>query len=230
MKTPRRAFACLATAFTVATMALLGPATPANAAATVSCSIVPSSLTLGDRTQVVEFDVDSTYRYWWIDFDYPKNNLMAAVTSYSDFRNTIFNPRHFENSDAGLKQFKVKLHQIRDGETRTCTAPFRLLRGSKISLSAAPVSGGRRLTGTLKRINFDENSQAPWIKAPWASFAGQKVSIQYRSGSTWITASTVKTRKNGTFKFTTKLGKRQWRAVFAGSATTAARTSTTVTG
>ncbi|WP_285593505.1 hypothetical protein [Kineosporia sp. NBRC 101731] len=232
MRIPRRAFACLATTFVIATMALLGPAAAASAAPEASgptCSITPGSITVYDRSKVVEFDVETEYPYWAIGIDYASS---GAAQIAPDTRSPLmeFHPGKLANSDAGLTLAEVSLQSADLREIEVCRAPFRLLRGSKISLTAKKVTGGRQLRGRLTQVDFDETDQPYWLSPPWVNHSGQTVRLEHRSGTRWIIDKIVKTGKDGTFKTTVRSGKRTWRAVYAGTPTSGARTSKTVTG
>ncbi|GAB6899685.1 hypothetical protein [Kineosporia succinea] len=210
----RRTLAGLAAA--VVPLAILLSAPSASAA---SCAVTPGSATLYERSKNVTFDVPSA-KYWTVAIT-DINLSVYRVEGKADAVAT-FTPSRFVNRDAGLYTVKV---QRQNGSTiDSCSSSFRLKRGTNLSLSVKAASGTRKVSGTLKRVNFGTGP------ARWQKLSGQTVKVQYRNGKgVWVTAKTVKTTKTGTFSASVKLSKHAWRAVYAGTGTTGARTSASIT-
>ncbi|GAA3605746.1 hypothetical protein GCM10022223_21920 [Kineosporia mesophila] len=196
-----------------AALALLGPIAPAQAAS--SCTITPTSATLFTKAKNVKFGVAGSTE-WTVEI----SDLFVFAVKDPDFSSTIvqMSPKFYLNSDAGLHAVKVTR------ATSECSTSFRLLRGSVISAKATNIGSGKRtVTGTLKRADFGYGT--------YSAVSGQKVRIEYKTATgKWAGAGTVTTAKNGTFKLTKKSAKRQWRAVFGGTSTTATRTSAVTAG
>lgn len=78
------------------------------------------------------------------------------------------------------------------------------------------------MQGTLERISFGMD-----YYEGYRAYRGQRVRVEFKSPTSgkWVNAGTVRTKKDGSFKLTKKIGKRQWRAVYAGSPTAGSRVS-----
>ncbi|MBT0772730.1 hypothetical protein KIH74_27545 [Kineosporia sp. J2-2] len=191
-------------------------ATPAQAA---TCRVSPGSVTLGTRSKNVDFDVPSA-KYWTLQI----SDINLYVYDVADGSDTVatFSPQRFANRDAGA--FAVKVKRQNGDTVDSCSSSFTLKRASSLSLSVKKSGKNRKVSGTLSRVNFGTGSKQ------WQTMAGQSVSIRYLNGKgEWVTAKTVKTSSKGTFSSTVALGKHRWKAVWAGSSTTGAKTSGTVT-
>lgn len=213
--TLRRAVAGFAATAVMAPLALLLPATEASAA---DCAVTPGSAALYLRSANVDFDVPSA-QYWTLQI----SDINLSLYDVSGNRSTLanFDPKRFGNADAG--RYAVVVKRQNGSDVDTCSAAFNLKRGSSVSLSVAKVSGGRKVSGTLKRVNFGTGAKH------WQLLSGQRVAIQYRNGhGVWTTAKTVKSNNKGRFSATVKMGKHRFRAVYAGIATTGARKSAIV--
>ncbi|GLY27186.1 hypothetical protein [Kineosporia sp. NBRC 101731] len=197
-------------------LVILLSAQPASAA---SCTITPSSTTLYQRSKNVTFNVPSA-QYWTLSI--ADINLSVYKVDGKADRIATFSPSRFANADAGA--YAVKVQRQNGTAIDSCSASFRLKRGTDLAISVKTVSSSRKVTGTLKRVNFGTGA------TKWQKLSGQKVRVQYLNGNdVWVTAKTVKTSKTGTFSATVKLSKHRWRATYAGTGTTGARTSSTVT-
>jgi hypothetical protein len=196
---------------TGAALALLSPLSSAQAA---SCTITPTSVTLYSKAKNVEFDVPGA-----TDWSIMIGDLFigAGVDSKGSFALTQVDPSFYANADAG--KHAVAVYK----DSATCGANFTLLRGTALSVKAKNAGAGKRsVQGTLKRVNFGFDA-----KTTYSGYAGQKVRIETKTAksTTWVSAGTVTTKKGGAFKLTKKIGKRQWRAVYLGSATAGAKVS-----
>lgn len=192
-----------------------GPRTETVAA---TCKISPATVTLGQRSRNVVFDVPSAEQ-WTLEAGAIGLYLYDTATGADTVAQFI--PSKFSNRDAGKIAVKVKQQ---NGDTiGSCSAGLRLRRAADISLAVTKRSGKRKVSGKLRRVNFGTTGRT------WAAFGGQFVKVQYRTtGKHWVTAKTVKTRKNGTFATQVHSGKRAWRVVYTGSVSTGARTSPTL--
>jgi hypothetical protein len=192
---------------------------PATGASAASCAVTPGSAALYLRSHNVDFDVPSA-QYWTLQI----TDINLSLYDVSGDRNTLaqFDPKRFANADAG--RYDVMVKRQNGSNLDSCSGTFSLKRGSSLSLSVAKVTAGRKVSGTLKRVNFGTGTKH------WQVLAGQSVAIQYRNKhGVWTTAKTVKTGKKGRFSATVAMGKHRFRAVYAGAATTGARNSTVVT-
>ncbi|GLY27182.1 hypothetical protein [Kineosporia sp. NBRC 101731] len=240
MRIFRRSAVGLAAATLLAPLALLAPGTSASAATAAAvptaapessateCKIIPSSVTLYEQPKSVIFDVERSFPDWSLRI------LDAGAFAISDMTQGEMDASELPNWIAGDVETLVRLWEADPYRAANCRATFSVLRGSRISLSAQKISGGRKFTGSLKAIRFGWSLGGGRydhrVEPTWAALAGRPVKIQYRAASgRWVTATTTKTTANGTFKVSKKLGKHQWRAVYAGSSTTGARTSRAVT-
>ncbi len=200
---------------TGAALALLSPLSPAEAAS--SCTITPASVTLYSKAKNVQFDVPGAST-WSIMI----SDLLVAAGQDPEGSYPLIqmDPKIYRNQDAGKHAVAV----YKDDDT--CGTSFTLLRGTRLTLKTKNLGHGKRsVEGTLKRANFGYETIEP--KADYSGYAGQKVRIEVKTakGRTWAGAGTVTTQKNGAFKLTKKIGKRQWRAVYLGSATAGAKVS-----
>jgi hypothetical protein len=197
---------------TGAALALLSPLSSAQAAS--SCTITPASVTLYSKAKNVTFDVPGA-----TEWSLTVSDLFLAAGDDSEFSYTLIqmDPSMYRNKDAGKHAAAVYK------DDSTCGTPFTLLRGTTLTAQAKNAGAGKRsIAGTLKRVNFGFDAESDY-----SGYAGQKVRIEVKAAKStkWVSAGTVTTKKGGAFKLTKKIGKRQWRAVYAGSATAGARIS-----
>lgn len=193
-----------------------GPRTEMVAA---TCAITPATITLGQRSRNVEFDVPSAEQ-WTLEAG--AIGLYVYDTTTGSDKVAQFLPSRFVNRDAGTIAVKVKRQ---NGETiSSCSAEFRLRRAADLKLAVTKQAGARKVSGKLRRVNFGPEA------GTWATVGGGRVKVQYRTNNkSWVTAKTVKTRKNGTFTTQIRSGKRVWRLVYPGTVSTGAKTSRTLT-
>ncbi|GAB3240392.1 hypothetical protein [Kineosporia babensis] len=213
-------FASTVAATVVLSSLLFLPASRAQTeAVAATCKITPGTVTLGQRSRNVGFDVPSAQQ-WTLEAG--AIGLYLYDTATGEDAVAQFIPQRFANRDAGRIAVKVKRQ---NGETVTsCSSSFRLRRAADLSIAVARQGKDRKISGKLRRVNFGSQ------EATWANHGGQPVKVMYRAQSgRWITAKTVKTAKNGTFSTKLRSGERDWRVVYPGSVSTGAKTSRTVT-
>ncbi|GLY27187.1 hypothetical protein [Kineosporia sp. NBRC 101731] len=211
----------------VAAAALVGPlalvATPASAQTVPSCDVRPRGTTFLTRPKTIDFDVPSARHF---TFDLPEIGLYIYDTSVDgDASVARVDPKKLDNADARWHMGTVERERS-DGTTDTCTGTWRLKRGTRIEITKVQkIRYGRKVTGTLERVNWGKNP-----KTRWTTYSNQEVDIQFvNARGQWQYGGRVPV-KNGTFTFTKQIGERTWRAYFQGTNISGSDYSSEVTG
>jgi hypothetical protein len=172
-------------------------------------------VTVHDKAKKVRFDVSGNPETWYIDV--PDLGISPGVWPDGVQDVVKFDPNRMSSSDAGKHAALV----YKDGST--CGTSFTLRRGTYLTGKATNIGGGKRVvSGKLKRVSF--GYPEPIVPL---GYRGQKVRVEYKStvSGKWVSAGTATTKADGTFKLTKKIGKRQWRAVYAGNNASGSRIS-----
>ncbi|GLY33686.1 hypothetical protein [Kineosporia sp. NBRC 101731] len=200
----------------LAATAVVAPATPAGAA---TCTVAPTQAVVSDEPHQVTFTVSGAkdWKLQSVSAGSISAGLQLKVTDEAPVR--VFDREDFRNRDAGQHTVRV----TRDGSR--CNATFRVLRDSIIGVDAYQEGTGRLVYGRLYRVSLNPQDLV------WGPVAQQKITIQYKALSTgkWVSAGTATTDAAGKFQLLKKkIGKRTWRAVYAGTSTTVKASETTV--
>lgn len=153
-------------------------------------------------------------------FAMDKLDASQGVTTYGVL--VGLSPKELYLDDAGRWDVAAQVTWtggVTGGETK-----LSVLRASRLSVNATPepVKKGETITvsGVLDRAN--------WESGKYAGYTKQKVKLQFQpKGGTWTTVKTVTTGSKGKLSTTVKAAKDGcYRYTFAGTSTTAKKTST----
>jgi hypothetical protein len=226
----RRTAAGIVAAATLVPLGLIGSSSPASAAPTAptqttTCDLRPRGTIVGAKTKTIDFAIPSATE-WTYDLS-DVGIHVYNTTADGDGSAVTIGPKSFRNSDVGGHPGTVQRTRRSDGVQDTCVATWQLRRATRLQdVKVTRIKYGRKLTGTLQRVNWGKK-----VDSRWTTYSKGSVNIQFvNARGQWQDAGQVATTKGGKFTFTKQIGKRKWRLYFQGDAVSGVSPYLEITG